>query len=92
MVDHGLTAGMVEWVVGHTLRHHLGMDIHIAQQDGIWRDTVYPPIAAQRPVTILGIGALGGGLRASFAWFGISREGLEPCAKADREYRMLQRK
>jgi len=59
MVDHGLTAGMVEWVVGHTLRHHLGMDAHITQQDGVWRDTVYPPIAAQRPVTILGIGALG---------------------------------
>ncbi|SHG94087.1 glyoxylate/hydroxypyruvate reductase A [Cognatiyoonia sediminum] len=59
MVDHGLTAGMVEWVVGHTLRHHLGMDAHITQQDGVWRDTVYPPIAAQRTVTILGIGALG---------------------------------
>ena len=29
MVDHGLTQGMVEWVTGHTLRHHLGMDRHI---------------------------------------------------------------
>ena len=59
MVDHGLTSGMVEWVVGHTLRHHLGMDDHITQQDGIWRNEIFPPIAAQRPVTILGIGALG---------------------------------
>lgn len=59
MVDHGLTSGMVEWVVGHTLRHHLGMDAHITQQDGVWRDAVYPPVASDRPVTILGIGALG---------------------------------
>jgi len=59
MVDDSLTAGMVEWVVGHTLRHHLGLDRHVAGQDGIWRDDVYPPIAAQRPVTILGLGALG---------------------------------
>lgn len=59
MVDHGLTAGMVEWVVGHTLRHHLGMDAHILHQDGVWRDDIYPPIAAQRPVAILGMGALG---------------------------------
>lgn len=59
MVDDSLTAGMVEWVVGHTLRHHLGMDTHIHGQDGIWRDGIFPPIAAQRPITILGIGALG---------------------------------
>ncbi len=59
MVDDSLTSGMVEWVVGHTMRHHLGIDAHIHGQDGIWRDTVYPPVAAQRRVTILGIGALG---------------------------------
>ena len=59
MVDHSLTNGMVEWVTGHTLRHHLGMDAHIRQQDGVWRGTISPPVAAQRPVTILGIGALG---------------------------------
>ncbi|MGL5009813.1 MAG: glyoxylate/hydroxypyruvate reductase A, partial [Paracoccaceae bacterium] len=29
MVDPALTQGMVEWVTGHTLRHHLGMDAHI---------------------------------------------------------------
>ncbi len=59
MVDDSLTAGMVEWVVGHAMRHHLGMDVHINNQDGAWRDTVYPPLAADRPVTILGLGALG---------------------------------
>lgn len=58
MVDHGLTRGMVEWVVGHVMRHHLGMDAHILGQDGQWRAD-YPPLAADRPVTILGLGALG---------------------------------
>jgi len=58
MVDDGLTRGMVEWVTGHVLRHHLGMDTHILGQDGQWR-TDYPPLAADRPVTILGLGALG---------------------------------
>lgn len=58
MVDHGLTQGMTEWVVGHTLRHHLGMDTHINGQDRVWR-TGTPPLAQQRPVTILGMGELG---------------------------------
>ncbi len=59
LVDESLTNGMVEWVAGHTLRHHLGMDTHILRQDGVWRDDSFPPVAAHRPVTILGIGALG---------------------------------
>jgi glyoxylate/hydroxypyruvate reductase A len=59
MVNHELTEGMVEYVVGHVLRHHLGMDAHIHGQDGIWRNTVLPPLARQRRVTVLGMGALG---------------------------------
>lgn len=59
LVDESLTNGMVEWVTAHTLRHHLGMDTHILHQDGLWRDDSFPPVAANRPVTILGIGALG---------------------------------
>lgn len=59
MVDDGLTDGMVEWVTGHTLRHHLGMDSHIHGQDGIWRAGQVPPLARQRKVTVLGLGALG---------------------------------
>lgn len=58
MVDPGLTEGMVEWVTGHTLRHHLGMDRHIVNPARIWNPAC-PPLARQRPVTILGMGALG---------------------------------
>ncbi|MFY0692630.1 MAG: glyoxylate/hydroxypyruvate reductase A [Paracoccaceae bacterium] len=59
MVDFGLTEGMVEWVTGHTLRHHLGIDAHIHGQDGVWRGGRVPPLARNRRVGILGLGALG---------------------------------
>lgn len=58
MVDDGLTDGMIEWVTGHVLRHHLGMDAHIHGLDGDWHN-VAPPLACDRNVTILGLGELG---------------------------------
>lgn len=58
MVDAGLSEGMVEWVTGHVLRHHLGMDAHIVNPGRIW-DRTPPPLARQRRVTILGLGELG---------------------------------
>lgn len=58
MVDHGLTEGMVEWCVGHALRHHLGMDQDILRTDAAWQPHV-PPLARNRRVTVLGLGELG---------------------------------
>ncbi|MGE5198574.1 MAG: 2-hydroxyacid dehydrogenase [Rhodospirillaceae bacterium] len=58
MVEDGLTEGMVEWVTGHVLRHHLGIDAFLARQDGQWRP-VYPPLARDRRVAVLGLGELG---------------------------------
>lgn len=58
MVDPSLTEGMVEWVVGHALRHHLGMDRHIVNPAHVW-DPTCPPLARHRPVAMLGLGALG---------------------------------
>jgi glyoxylate/hydroxypyruvate reductase A len=58
MVDSGLTEGMVEWVVGHTLRHHLGMDRHIVNPSRQWNQTC-PPLARERKVAMLGMGTLG---------------------------------
>ena len=58
MVDDGLRDGMVEWVLGHTLRHHLGMDRHILNPENRWSPHT-APLAAERCVTVLGLGALG---------------------------------
>ena len=58
MVDPALAEGMVEWVAGHTLRHHLGMDAHIVNPGRVW-DNRCPPLARERPVTVLGMGELG---------------------------------
>ncbi|MFX0544742.1 2-hydroxyacid dehydrogenase [Roseovarius sp. S1116L3] len=74
MVDHGLTRGMVEWVTGHVLRHHLGMDTHILGQDGEWRKDI-PPLAEQRGVTILGLGELGRACADALAYLGFDVTG-----------------
>ncbi|MFO1173624.1 MAG: glyoxylate/hydroxypyruvate reductase A [Paracoccaceae bacterium] len=59
MVNSELTEGMVEYVVGHVLRQHLGMDAHIHGQDGVWRNDILSPLARERKVTVLGLGELG---------------------------------
>lgn len=58
MVDYGLREGMVEYCVGHVLRYHLGMDRDVLRRDTNW-DIHVPPLARDRSVTILGLGALG---------------------------------
>ena len=57
MVEPGLSEGMAEWVLGHVMRHHLGMDQHL--QDGVWRGLSVAPLARERRVGILGLGTLG---------------------------------
>lgn len=58
MVDAGLEEGMVEWVAGHVLRHHLGLDRYIVNPGHAWAPQV-PPLARDRHVCVLGLGALG---------------------------------
>ena len=58
MVDQSLTISMVSWVVGHTLRHHLGMDRHIMNPANLW-DHTCPPLPQDRQIAMLGMGALG---------------------------------
>ena len=60
MVDEGLTNGMVEYIVGHTLRYHIGLDQQVSKQDGIWRhDTMIPALASERNIGVIGLGSLG---------------------------------
>lgn len=58
MVSDGLSEGMVEWCVGHVLRHHLGMDRDICRRDADWAPEI-PPLARDRSIAVLGMGALG---------------------------------
>lgn len=74
MVDEGLTRGMVEWVTGHVLRHHLGMDADICRQDATWAPRV-PPLAAERKVGVLGLGELGTACASTLAGLGFDVAG-----------------
>jgi glyoxylate/hydroxypyruvate reductase len=69
MVDPGLTRGMIEYVAGHVLRLHLGLDGVLAAQDGRW-NPVAPPLASERPVAMLGLGALGEACARALAGLG----------------------
>ena len=66
MVDHGMTEGMVEYVTAHVLRHHLGLDRYIHGLGGRWEKQT-PPLARQRRVGVLGLGALGGACATELA-------------------------
>jgi glyoxylate/hydroxypyruvate reductase A len=60
LVDPGLTAGMTEYVVLHTLRYHRRQpEIDAAQRRREWLDIDYP-LPWNRKVGILGLGVLGG--------------------------------
>lgn len=80
MVDHGLTQGMTEWVVGHVLRYHLGMDRHITIQDGVWAPDA-PPLAQERKVCILGLGTLGEAAARALASLNFTVTGWSRTAK-----------
>ena len=80
MVDHGLTQGMMEWVTGHVLRHHLGMDAHIATRNGTWTPAI-PPLAGNRAVSILGLGELGRTCATALASLGFRVTGWSRSAR-----------
>ncbi len=76
MVDAGLERGMVDYVTGHVLRYHLGIDATLAQQDGVWRhDGGVPPLARDRSVVMLGLGALGKACAEALAGLGFAVTG-----------------
>lgn len=80
MVDAGLQEGMVEWVTGHVLRHHLGMDAHIVNPEKRW-DAIAPPLARDRVVTVLGLGALGTACATALAALNFNVRGWSRTAK-----------
>jgi len=93
LVDPGLREGMVEYVVGHTLRYHLSID-KLWQQThaGIWMSTrIIPSLARQRTVGILGLGELGGSCaealtRLHFQVYGWSRTEKQQQKRSDHDH------
>lgn len=81
MVDPALTMGMVEWVLGHALRHHLGLDAYIVNPNRIWNPDC-PPLARDRKVAMLGIGALGEACARALQSLGFRVEGWSRAAKS----------
>ena len=79
MVDPGLTQGMVDYVVGHAMRAHIGLDRVLATQDR-W-EPVVPPLASERPVAMLGLGALGAACGQALAGLGFPVLGWSRTAK-----------
>lgn len=80
MVDEGLTHGMAEWVTGHVLRHHLGTDLDVTRAPGDWTPHI-PPLARERPVTVLGLGELGQAAARMLAGIGFAVTGWSRSAK-----------
>ncbi len=80
MVDAALTRGMVEWVTGHVLRHHLQLDRQIVNPDRQW-DFGPPPLAADRPVAMLGLGELGAACATALTGLGFPVIGWSRSAK-----------
>ena len=81
MVDPGLTQGMVEWVCGHVMRHHLGMDAHITAAPGTWKPSA-PPLSWDRNVVVFGLGELGAACATALAQFGFKTSGWSRSAKS----------
>ena len=59
MVEPGLTEGMTEYICGHVLRYHLGVDRQIADNANREWNANAPPLARDRKVAVLGLGQLG---------------------------------
>lgn len=80
MIEPGLGAGMVEWVAGQVLRHHLGLDRYIKRHDPHW-DYAAPPVALDRTVAVLGLGELGQAAARALAGLGFQVLGWSRSAK-----------
>jgi glyoxylate/hydroxypyruvate reductase A len=75
MVDPGLSRGMAEYVAAHVLRYHVGLDVHLLGQDGVWRNGVFPPLARDRTVGVLGLGEIGREVATTLALLGFDVRG-----------------
>lgn len=81
MVEDGMTLGMVDYVSGHVLRHHLDIDRFIGAEPIAEWEADYPPLARERRVGVLGLGALGTACARALAQHGFRVSGWSRSAK-----------
>ena len=75
MVELGLILGMIEYLVVYVLRYHVDIDRAICQSGfGDWQKWL-PPLARERTIGILGLGALGQAAAAALSGLGFSLVG-----------------
>lgn len=68
MVEPGLTEGMTEYVCLHVLRWHRDSPLWEQQQrDRVWKQSAHVPLARERRVGVMGLGALGSDAAAMLA-------------------------
>lgn len=75
MVEDGMTLGMIDYVSGHVLRHHLDIDKYIASKPIRAWEKGFPPLARDRRVGVLGLGALGSACAQALARHGFRVSG-----------------
>ena len=83
MVDAGMAEGMIDYVLGNVLRHHLNTDVYAAAKPGDWHSDLAPPLARNRTVGFLGIGALGMACARAVHRHGFNVMGWSRSAKTD---------
>jgi glyoxylate/hydroxypyruvate reductase A len=81
MVEPGLTWGMRDYVVAHVMRHHMDLDGVLAWHGRGWSEPV-PPLARDRTVGLLGLGALGGECARALAALGFDVAGWSRTPKS----------
>jgi len=82
MVEEGLTLGMIDYVVGHTLRHHLDIDRYIDARPIAEWEVDFPPLARERSVAVLGLGVLGRTVAEALAAHGFQVHGWSRTPKS----------
>ena len=82
LVDDGMKQGMIEWCLAQVLRHHLQTDIHVQNQDGLWRNDNVPQLAPEVNIGILGMGALGGAVAQALSHIGFNVYGWSQTKKS----------
>ncbi|MEM6972096.1 MAG: glyoxylate/hydroxypyruvate reductase A [Pseudomonadota bacterium] len=81
MVEEGLSLGMLDYVTGHVMRHHLGFDALVGSKAPVPWGSNAPPLAQDRRVTLLGTGVLGRACAERLALNGFNVTGWSRSAK-----------